>query len=55
VSVDEAQRERRGLADLGPAWISAIAAAVAALVAVAGFFAGRVTAPGSVAIGRPPP
>jgi hypothetical protein len=34
-------------ADLGPAWISAIAALVAALVAAASFFAGRATAPAS--------
>jgi len=38
------QDKKHSFADLGPAWISAIAALVAALVAVAGFFTGRVTA-----------
>jgi hypothetical protein len=50
-------RQRGGLAHLGPAWISAIAAVISALAA-AGFFAGRVTAheanPGSVASSSTP-
>jgi hypothetical protein len=46
---------RHRFADLGPAWISAIAAAVAALVAVASFFAGRVTAPTPAAGPEPMP
>jgi hypothetical protein len=42
---DTSGPKRHGFADLGPAWISSIAAAVAAVVAVASFFAGRATAP----------
>jgi len=46
---------RHGFADLGPAWISAIAAAVGAVVAVVGFFAGRATAPSPAGAPAPRP
>ena len=40
----EPQHKRKGISELGPGWISAIASLITAL-AVAGFFAGRASSP----------